>query len=367
MLETIRQYARRKIPPHLAAAVPRSHAEFFTRFAEEIEPSMNSAGREACLARLGAEYSNLRAALEWSRAGGDPRVGLRLAGALWQYWMHCGRWGEGRVWLDTLIARDPGAPAPVRALALGGSGMLAFFLGEAPLARASLEESVALWRTTDDELGLGFALRMMGELRLWQGDLEGSEALIGEAVRLLRHVGASWHLGVAMNDFGLLASARGRLDAAFAFHEDSAAIMRSIPDPWGLTIPLRHLALLAARQGQYERAQACCREALIALRPLEDQWFVALTLEVTANISASRGAFLEAARLLGASEKLRETIGAPLLESRRAIYDTAVERLRAALPEGALRASWTEGRALSRDEALTYAIDQAPATVSSAP
>jgi non-specific serine/threonine protein kinase len=196
LLETIRQYARRKIPPHLAEAVPRSHAEFFMRFAEEIEPSMNSAGREACLARLGAEYGNLRAALEWSRAGGDPRVGLRIAGALWQYWMHCGRWGEGRVWLDTLIARDPGAPAPVRALALGGSGMLAFFLGDAPLARASLEESVALWRTTDDELGLGFALRMMGELRLWQGDLEGSEALIGEAVRLLRHVGAYWKMVV---------------------------------------------------------------------------------------------------------------------------------------------------------------------------
>ena len=337
LLEVIRQYAHRKIPPHLEAAVPRSHAEFYVGLAEEIEPFMNGASREACLASLGAEYSNLRAVLEWSRAGGDPRLGLRLAGTLWQYWMHRGRWGEGRAWLDALIPKDPDAPPPVKALAYSGSGMLTFFLGNTAAARASLEEGVALWRSTDDALGLAFALRMLGELRLWLGHLEEAEALIGEGVEILRQVDAPWHLAVALNDFGTLASARGRLADAFAYHEDSAALMRSIHDPWGLTIPLRQLALLAAREGQNDRAQAACREALTVLRPLEDQWFVALTLEVAASIACSRGALTEAARLLGASEKLRETIGAPLIESRRAMYDATVGQLQKGLAAEKLR------------------------------
>jgi non-specific serine/threonine protein kinase len=356
LLETIRQYAHKKIPPQLEACVSKSHAEFFASVAEEIESSINTSIRDECLVRLDREYGHLRAALEWSRTAADGRqLGLRIAGALWLYWMHRGHWGGGRIWLELMLATDRESPAAVRAKALCGAGTLAYCQGDDELARLHLTESVALWRKTNDTTRLAFALFMLGEVQLQLGDAQSAGPVLRESIAVLRGAPPDWHLAVALNHLGSLARCEGRPEEAISFHEDSADIMRSINDAWGLAIPLRNLALLAASSGQYDRAEACCREALLALRRLEDRWFVALTLEVAATISCSRGLYVEAARLLGAAEKLRETIGAPLAKSRRANYEAVVRRLQTALTDASLRASWTAGRALSRDEAIALA------------
>lgn len=357
LLETIRQYAHKKIPPHLETNIPKSHAELFASVAEEIEASINTSTREECLVRLDREYGHLRAALEWSHtAAGGRQLGLRIAGALWLYWMHRGHWGGGRNWLDIMLAEDREGQPRVRGNALCGAGTLAYCQGDDQLARVHLMESVTLWRKTDDPTGLAFALFMLGEVNLQLGEPHNAGPLLHESLDLLRRTVPGWHLAVALNHLGSLARLEGRSDEATSFYEDSADIMRSIQDSWGLTIPLRNLALLAARGGQYDRAGAWCREALIALRPLEDRWFVALTLEVAASISCSRGVPVEAARLLGAAEKLRETIGAPLARTRRARYDAVVTQLQTVLTDAALRTSWIAGRALSRDEAIALAI-----------
>ena len=84
----------------------RRQADFFLRFAECVEPKINSKDRGILLEWLELEHDNLRAALARSRdEEAEGEMGLRLAGALAWFWFHRGYWSEGLRWLRVTLAR----------------------------------------------------------------------------------------------------------------------------------------------------------------------------------------------------------------------------------------------------------------------
>jgi len=82
MLETIRQFAHDKLSASGEEGLLRArHLEFFLRFSEQAESSLRSAEQLIRLHQLGAEYENLRAALEWARDNDSAQPTMRLAKA----------------------------------------------------------------------------------------------------------------------------------------------------------------------------------------------------------------------------------------------------------------------------------------------
>ena len=75
--------------------------------------------------RLDAEQDNLRAALRWALAHDEVTLALRLAGALWRFWIYHGDYAGWRRVIETALARATGTavPAAVRAKALYAAGM----------------------------------------------------------------------------------------------------------------------------------------------------------------------------------------------------------------------------------------------------
>ncbi len=73
--------------------------------------------------------------------------------------------------------------------------------------------------------------------------------------------------------------------------------------------------------------------------------------------SAYRGAGTErAARLWGAAEALREVIGSPRPPNEREEYERGLATVREALGEEVFSAAWAEGRAMSLEQAIEYAL-----------
>jgi hypothetical protein len=62
--------------------------------------------------------------------------------------------------------------------------------------------------------------------------------------------------------------------------------------------------------------------------------------------------------LLGAGEAFCSTIGARPPVARGPEYERTVARGRAALGEAAFAAAWAEGRAMSREQAVEYALGE---------
>jgi DNA-binding CsgD family transcriptional regulator len=78
-------------------------------------------------------------------------------------------------------------------------------------------------------------------------------------------------------------------------------------------------------------------------------------VECLARLAVGDGNHQYAARLFGAADAIRQQIGGVRFAVYQAGYDAAVESLRDALGEGAFEAAWTEGAALSIEEAIGYA------------
>jgi predicted ATPase len=96
MLETIREYAAELLEESKEGdELRRRRAEYFLDLAASVEPELLGSHQGEWLERLEHDLPNLRAVLEWARAGGDRKLGLRLASDLWAWWFKRGHLREG--------------------------------------------------------------------------------------------------------------------------------------------------------------------------------------------------------------------------------------------------------------------------------
>jgi hypothetical protein len=85
---------------------------------------------------------------------------------------------------------------------------------------------------------------------------------------------------------------------------------------------------------------------------------IARELECLAFIAKAEEEDQRAARLLGAAEVLRETIRIPMISTEQLEYDREVSDLRTNMDESAFAKAWAEGRAMSMEQAIAYALEQ---------
>jgi len=363
MLETIHDYALEQLTatPEMEAIL-RRHALYYLAVAEKAEPALAGPEQSEWLEWLEREHDNLRSALRWARQSGETAAGLRLAGALAQFWERHGYMREGRAWLDALLAEDGEASAAVRAKALNVNGNLARVEGDYGVAVARYRESLALRQASGDLRGIAVALNNLGVAAKDQGDYAAARAHLEESLSLKRDLGDRRSIAVTLNNLGLTANGQRDHAAARTYLEESLEHFRELGDKWGIALALNNLGSTAVLEGDYEQAAALHRSSLALRRGLKDKWGVAEGLEGLAKVSAARGDPRRAAELFGAAEALRDQFGFPLPPDEHADYDRVVGSVRATLGEAGFETAWAAGSALSPEQALDEAlVPDAPA------
>ena len=256
-----------------------------------------------------------------------------------------------------MLIGEEATATPRRAKALLGSGVIAWAQGDRQAARARLEESVALWRTLDDERSLAEAMHFLATEMIAQGDAVMARALATSSVELFRKTGRDrFGLAVTLSTLGIAEMTLEDYSAARRALEESAAISHNICDNWALALSLRNLGIVAFRQGNYGEAATFVKKTLLILRDLGEKWFISRSLETMAEIVAFQGDYERAARLFGTGEVLREAIGASVLPFYRKDYDSGVAVVRNALDEEAFRANWAEGRTMTLEQGISCAL-----------
>jgi hypothetical protein len=87
--------------------------------------------------------------------------------------------------------------------------------------------------------------------------------------------------------------------------------------------------------------------------------FATRCLEELAWVVSMQGDYGRATRLFGAAEAQRETFGAPMPPAARTEHDRKVAAARAQLSEEAFVAAYAEGRAMTMEQAVGYALESA--------
>jgi len=153
---------------------------------------------------------------------------------------------------------------------------------------------------------------------------------------------------------------RGDLRAARPLLEERLAICRKLGDPGLLVHALGGIGHLERDAGDYARARALYRESLVVRRELGALHALAQSLEDLAVLAGRQGQIERAIRLLGAAEAFCETLGARPPVAVPAEYERTVTAGRAVLGEAGFAARWAEGRAMSLEQAIDYALEEGP-------
>jgi len=354
LLELIRAWVRDKTTAAERAGPEKRHADWFAALAALQRPLLNSAGRTIGLAALTAERDNLRTALAWS-LNADPAIAIRLTANVWWWWFHTNQWRDGRGAVEAALQRSP-APDAARAEALCGAGALAWFQGDHEHARDRLDQSIAVARTTGPGHVLIRALDFLGQVEADLGALDAATRHAREAVATARALKHGWELGVSLTGFGNVLLFTGAIEESVPAYAESVNLLRETGDRWALGMALRNLGVVTRRRGRVGESLAIFRESLESLREVDDTWFVSRTIEELAKSLAAQAAWRDVVLLLGASEALREAVGAVVLAARRAELAHAIDGAKVALGDAAFAALWRSGRSLSRDDAISAAI-----------
>ena len=190
-----------------------------------------------------------------------------------------------------------------------------------------------------------------------QGELDDAQRVLEESVRRARELGnlrsvGSWTKGLAGITF-----LQGNYPRARELFEQSLAILRSLDDAWGILGSLSGLALVALEEHDNGSARRLLNESLELLRKSGHHYRAANSLEIAARLAAAEGRDRRAARLYGAASVFRGSMSVGMFECE-VWPDPAphIARLRSALGEEAFAEAWAQGRAMTLDESLDYAL-----------
>ena len=360
MLETIREYARERLAAEQEPdAVRRRHVQHFLKLAES-DPVPEQA---AWLARMDAERDNFREALAWSLDTREASLGLRLAAALWEFWWVRGYLAEGRGWLHEALTRGRSAAPELRARALHAAGSLATRQGDYEAAAALFEESLAIWEELDDAAGTARSLLSMGTVAAEQGDQEQAIELSERAAELYDESGDQRGHALAISNIGGIALERGEYAKAASLSEQAYGLFETLEDSEGMAFVLVNQGFAALSQEQHDRAIELLRQALRRLAELEFRDVIGYCFEGLAAVLAFTKRAEEAARLLGAAEALRESLGVGLAPAEQTTHDETVEAVRGALDEERFTGAWRQGREMPLDDAIAYALEEETARI----
>lgn len=394
LLEPVRQYAAEKLEASGEAELhTRRHAYYYLVLAESSEWALMSAQRGPLMQILAAERDNLRTALDWSRRSpslGDRGAGLRGAAALTFYWILRGEVSEGLEWLDSMLQGGYGCDPSARARALYGAAELGWLAGQVAIARARAEEAIAIFRELGDRRRLAYVLQSLP----MSIDHPVAQESIAESIQIFDEIGDEWGRAMAFTAadlFELLNSGdpagRGR-----ARLEESLDLWRALGDRWGMaqslniladlernagddaratsryeealevlretdltgTIPslLHNLGHLALRRKDLRQAFRYIRESLTLFRDQGDQRGMADCLDGLAGVLAAMGQPERAARLFGAAEAARESLGVTIWPGNAADYELNLSLVRDALDDDKRKAAWNAGRTIALHETV---------------
>jgi predicted ATPase/DNA-binding NarL/FixJ family response regulator len=358
LLETVRQYASEKLEESGEAEEVRSrHAAWFVALAEEAGSHLKGHRQEAWLGRLDTEHDNLRVTLSWVLERGNAELGLGLAGSLGEFWFLRGYLEEGRRWLEAALANGE-APESARARPLGRAAWIAWEQSDYERSVALSEECVALSRKLGDETEIAFALYALGMAELNRNELERARALLEEAATLERASGDTADVARVLSVLGLVAVVSHDYEGAITLHREGLELARSAEDELAIGLSLRMGALAYSARGDHRRANALSEEGLERSRRQRALHQVGHHLHVAAVLAGAQGLAARSARLWGAAEALREAIGAGLVPVESYYYGPYIAAARAQLGEPSWTTAWAEGRAMTPEQAVEYALDQ---------
>jgi predicted ATPase/DNA-binding XRE family transcriptional regulator len=282
------------------------------------------------------------------------------------------------------------------AFATHSLGTLERLDGNYALARLHYEASLALFQEIGAKRGIVISLH---ELAAITPDNEQDRAFLEQSLEIARELGSRRPIGIALFGLGILALRERDYTKARALFEQALNVLREIDNKPNLVVALDALAQVMVDQGEYESARAVCEESLMigeklvprptstlillgrlelyqdhterAVAHLKDsisllgqrkdpgaRFSLTLSLDGLAEVCNKKKQPGRAVRLLSAVEGLQEHVGDMdlVFVVNPENHNRNIAAAREQLGDTAFNAAWSEGNAMTMEQAIEYAL-----------
>jgi len=409
-LETIRQYAREKLlASDETVRVRHRHLDYYVNWAALQDESYINPQQEQVIRKVGLEYGNIRSALSWAVEGHLEKAMILVSSAsiTWPLIM-LGRITEARDWFEQINSKfESLSPleqeantglASLRARVLNRYSQVLMNLGDHEASRSVVEESIKISRKSQDLQTLSEALGSLGHCALYAGDPDAALEAALEGIRICEREGflkeliwandAMVHIYNLLGDKAEVRNYRERGSKILALagvpidpvdtefdraletinqqdfdrgvkHMDAAVeIMEANKDKYRLTSTQSHFAHSLRDQGAYQEALRYYRRTIQLWQDWGHRGAIAHQLECFAFISVASEQYVRAAKLFGAAESLREVTNSIRTPAEQNEFEEAKSRLQANMGEGEFNKAWEEGRSITMEQAIEFALEE---------
>jgi tetratricopeptide (TPR) repeat protein len=348
LLDTISQHAcEQLVASGEHERLDAAHRIWYLGLAEAADRDRDPAAAAAWPAdRLEAEHDDLRAALA-SAIDADPPTALRLAAALWWFWMARSYFAEASRRIEDALAAAP-APTPERMRALFAAAGINVRLRTGSYERivALGTEAVDIARAGSDRRAVVHALERQGLLAMGAFAFPEADRAFTAALGLVEEIGDASLAPAIKHAQGVLAACRGdnaEARALFAealvllederapqfwashvspvvipsgpggapraFFEDTFVVMRTVSRASGIGYALCNVGEAWRSDGEFAAARTPLEQALERFRDLGDHQGAGLALTALGNLARSTGDYDAGRRHFAEALVLRRATG----------------------------------------------------------
>jgi tetratricopeptide (TPR) repeat protein len=190
------------------------------------------------------------------------------------------------------------------------------------------------------------------------GDSERATEITEESMDLFREQGDKNSLAWCLNNLGMMVYSQGDLGRAAQLTEETVALFRELGARADVSIGLYNLGWIALLQNDIGRAADLYTESLTLAWDTGMNPIVHHDLEGLACLAGAKGDAERAARLWGAAQSIHEAKDIPRDTDFLAEADTRISSVRSGMGEDIWEEAWNKGRAMSLDEAVSYALEE---------
>jgi predicted ATPase/DNA-binding SARP family transcriptional activator len=265
LLEMVRQYAQEKlVEAGEEENIRVQHLRYFLNLSEQIEHELVRSQQIEWFARTNDERDNIRIALEYASKTDNIEAGLYISARLQNFWESFDNY-EGARWLAVFLQKPESKEYPLaRAKALCAQGWFLALAQQLDTARSSVEECLALYRASGDQLGEVDGLNLRGFISISDGDKK-VEYYCQQALALARSHGDIVRQATALNIMGWEQNAFNR---GIAYWDEAIKLHREMGNWRSLANCLGRIGLSLVLDGNLESAQKYLDESNLLYRQL---------------------------------------------------------------------------------------------------
>jgi tetratricopeptide (TPR) repeat protein len=223
-------------------------------------------------------------------------------------------------------------------------------------AQPFVEQALLIARARQDNRTTAKALLILGLISMYEKKFMKAQAILRESQGLFQHVQDEWGYANATMALGTTFWEDKDWATALLLSQKAFARFQELGDRYFQSVTLRHIGFTSVNLGDLTNGMAALRESLLLAQQLHSKYEIGWTLWRFAEAARRMDNFVRAVCLYEAARNIFEQIGTWWQEDKIELAKI-LTACRMELDEAELIAATEQGRAMTMEQAIAYALE----------